>query len=228
MTMSEEINKVEEGVNNPLKTPEFTGTDEEVVGALSYWNTLVTHVRQLNTSLTTHENKLAVIAHLEHEIALLKADFENVSAVPVPGEQPGTTQMRQPGVEPDPAQQAAIAAGTEVPVQDKIVSPAAAAGGEPAPSEVSPPFSADQHVDHMRRMAGISKPVNRLAQAFKSYVSEPTVAECGDVKPAEKPYDVTRLARIARVPQAPKKEPKIIDGVDVTRMAKIARAPKGS
>jgi len=150
--------KLEEGVHNPLVSPEFTGTDEEIMAAFNYWTRLVNIVRELTTTVTGYPNKEAILAHLERETSLLRTELENVSAVPVAGEQPGVTQMKQPLQGPDAQQQADIAAGEELPAHEKVV-------------DLS--LAAESIADRARRAAGISKKVDPLERAFKNMEPSP-------------------------------------------------------
>lgn len=159
--MNDETLKLDEGVHNPLVTPEFTGTDTEILASFNYWTNLVNVVRALTTAVADYANKEAIISHLEREVALLRTELENVSAVMVPGEQPGVSKMSQPLQGPDAKQQADIEAGTETTTQDKIV-------------DLS--LAAEDIADKARRVAGISKKVNLLARAFKNIEPLPDVS----------------------------------------------------
>jgi len=152
--MTDETLKLDEGVHNPLVTPEFTGTDSEILASFNYWTRLVNVVRELTTAVADYANKEAIIAHLERETALLRTELENVSSVPAAGEQPGVTKMSQPLQPPDAKQQADIAAGTETTTQDKVV-------------DLS--MAAEDVADRARRAAGLpSRKMSPLERAIKN------------------------------------------------------------
>lgn len=180
-----------EGINNPLVTPEFTGTDEEIIAALNYWNALVMHVRSLANNVTAYANKEAIITHLEREVSLIKAEVENVSAKVVQPDGESIPQMRQPAQPPEPAVQADIA------------------HPEPKVVDLSPVAneSLSKLKNKLRSMAGIKQvKESRLQQAIERMNAEDappfeesvTVVEDGK----EVVIDTTRLARIAGVPSA--------------------------
>jgi len=78
-----------------LVTPEFTGTHEEVIAAVNYWVTTVTHLRSLFGANSSYENKAAIIMQLEKEVGILKAELENVSGK-VTTDVDGASSVEQP------------------------------------------------------------------------------------------------------------------------------------
>ena len=155
-----------EGSNNPLISPELTGTDEEIMNGFTYWNTLVTTVRQMLSVNTGYQNKEAIISHLEREVSLLRTELTNVSAIPAANRLPGVTHMKQPLQAPDPAQQADIAAGKEVPPNEKVVDLSKA--NEEIEHEVDPKV-----LEALRRAAGIKRIENKLDRAIKNFAPLP-------------------------------------------------------
>lgn len=83
-----------------LVTPEFTGTHEEMIGVVSYWVSMITQLRSLFSTVTSYENRAAIITQLDKEIAIMKAELENISARPATDAQ-GQMSMVQPIAEPN-------------------------------------------------------------------------------------------------------------------------------
>lgn len=80
---------------HPLVTPEFTGTHEEQIAAVGYWVTAVSHVRSLFTVITAFDNRASIVNQLEKEVAILKAELENLSAT-ISTDGNGLPSMSQP------------------------------------------------------------------------------------------------------------------------------------
>lgn len=169
--------KLQEGVNNSLISPEFTGTDEEIMAAFNYWTQLVNVVRQLPVQVTGYANREAIVAHFEREVGLLRTGIENVSAKPEVNDQSGVAKMTPPMQGPDPAQQAAIANHTEPANTEKVVD-----------------LSAAQ--ESLRRAAGIPRKVDKLARAIENMNPLPQLEEI-EVQKREPTPDELAAAKVA-------------------------------
>lgn len=95
-----------------LVTPEFIGTHEEQVAAAGYWITLISQVRNLFNTIPGFDNRAAIINQLEKEVAIMKAELENLSAtittngngLPSMG-QPAPTNTPPVEIEPETTEQ---------------------------------------------------------------------------------------------------------------------------
>jgi hypothetical protein len=79
---------------SPLVTPVFSGTDEEKVSCLSYWAELIAIIRSLNSCITAHENKLAIINQLKTEVQIIDSELNNLTAKPQVNND-GSVEMKQ-------------------------------------------------------------------------------------------------------------------------------------
>lgn len=83
---------------HPLVTPEFSGTNEEILQAINFWMEAVTTFRSLVGQVTSFENRAAIIKQMEVELAALRAELENVSSVTTKDEE-GKLSMTQPKID---------------------------------------------------------------------------------------------------------------------------------
>lgn len=83
-----------------LVTPEFTGTHEEMIGVVGYWVAMITQLRSLFAIVTSYENRSAIIMQLDKEVAIMKAELENISAKPATDSN-GQHSMVQPIAQPN-------------------------------------------------------------------------------------------------------------------------------
>jgi hypothetical protein len=77
--MTTDIEKLKESMH-ALVTPEFTGTHEEMISAVGYWVSMISQLRSLFTIISSFDNRAAIINQLEKEIAIMKAELDNLSA----------------------------------------------------------------------------------------------------------------------------------------------------
>lgn len=77
-----------------LVTPEFTGTHQEQVAAAGYWVSLISQVRNLFDAIPGFDNRAAIINQLEKDVAIMKAELDNLSATVTSNG--GLPQMAQP------------------------------------------------------------------------------------------------------------------------------------
>jgi len=66
-----------------LVTPVFVGTEKERIEGLSYWTSLISVIRSLNVFVSSHENKLAILAQLKQEINLIDSEVNNITSTVV-------------------------------------------------------------------------------------------------------------------------------------------------
>jgi hypothetical protein len=104
--MTTDIDKLKESMH-ALVTPPFTGTHEEMIGAVGYWVTMISHLRSLFNIVSSHENRSAIVDQLEKEVGIMKAELDNLSAELVTDKATGQTSMVQPvaSLAPEPASQ---------------------------------------------------------------------------------------------------------------------------
>lgn len=92
-----------------LVTPEFTGTHDEMITAAGYWVTLISQIRSLFNTISSFDNRAAIINQLEKEVSIMKAELDNLSAT-ITTDGNGLPSMGQPAptttapieVEPEP------------------------------------------------------------------------------------------------------------------------------
>ena len=142
-----DIDKLKESMH-ALVTPPFTGTHEEMIAAVGYWVTMISHLRSMLNIVTGHDNRAAIIDQLEKEVGIMKGELENLSAKLVTDTGTGQTSMVQPAA-------AVSVASTTQP-------PAVAVGSEPAMvTPVSLPIAAtvmpasESMLDRLRANAGV-------------------------------------------------------------------------
>lgn len=101
--MTTDIDKLKESMH-ALVTPEFTGTHEEMIAAAGYWIALISQVRNLFNSIPGFDNRASIINQLEKEVAIMKAELENLSATLTPSVGvDGLPSMSQPAPVNTPA-----------------------------------------------------------------------------------------------------------------------------
>lgn len=88
-----DMDKLKESMH-ALVTPEFTGTHDEMIAAAGYWISLISQVRNLLNAVQGFDNRAAIINQLDKEVAIMKAELENLSAKVTPGN--GLPAMTQP------------------------------------------------------------------------------------------------------------------------------------
>jgi hypothetical protein len=106
-----DIDKLKESMH-ALVTPEFTGTHDEMIAAAGYWISLISQVRNLFNVIPGFDNRASIINQLEKEVAIMKAELENLSAT-VTTDGNGLPSMGQPAPTNAPA--------IEVEPEDKAV-----------------------------------------------------------------------------------------------------------
>ena len=99
--MTTDIEKLKESMH-ALVTPEFTGTHEEMISAVGYWVSMISQLRSLFTIISSFDNRAAIINQLEKEIAIMKAELDNLSAK-VNTDGNGLPSMGQPAPTSAPA-----------------------------------------------------------------------------------------------------------------------------
>lgn len=99
--MTTDIEKLKESMH-ALVTPDFTGTHEEMIGAVGYWVSMISQLRSLFTMINSFDNRAAIINQLEKEIAIMKAELDNLSAK-ITTDGNGLPSMGQPAPTGEPA-----------------------------------------------------------------------------------------------------------------------------
>jgi hypothetical protein len=94
-----DIEKLKESMH-ALVTPPFSGTHEEMIAAVGYWVTMISHLRSMFNIVTGHDNRAAIIDQLEKEVGIIKSELENLTAKVVTDPATGQTSMVQPVAEP--------------------------------------------------------------------------------------------------------------------------------
>ena len=89
-----DIEKLKESMH-ALVTPQFTGTHDEMIAAAGYWISLISQVRNLFNVIPGFDNRASIINQLEKEVAIMKAELENLSAT-VTTDGNGLPTMGQP------------------------------------------------------------------------------------------------------------------------------------
>jgi hypothetical protein len=72
-----------ESDNSALVTPDFTGTDDEKISVINYWAELIGLIRSIDASVSSLENKLAIISQIKKEIELIELSLTNATAQPI-------------------------------------------------------------------------------------------------------------------------------------------------
>jgi len=148
-----DIEKLKESMH-ALVTPEFTGTHEEMIGAVGYWVSIISQLRSLFQLVTSYENRNAIITQLEKEVGIMKAELENLSAK-VATDTVGQSSM----IQPVPIATAATVAAT------------VAAQAEPKPPMVDPvkpqiTLATEEILQRLRANAGVkigkAHPLSRI------------------------------------------------------------------
>ena len=83
-----------------LVTPEFSGTHEEMITAVNYWVAVVSQLRTLFITVSSHDNRDAIIKQLGVELAGLNAELGNTTASVVASPD-GLSSMDQKLAPPD-------------------------------------------------------------------------------------------------------------------------------